>query len=322
LGSQDYPQIREIWLADSQSHDGTLEALYKYQNDDSRVRVIINHKRGPAAGINLALQQATGDIVIRLDAHARYAGDVVRQSVEELLRTGAGGVGAVARPAEARTLTGRAIVAAHNSRFGVGVAKFRRAGAEGWADTVWNGCYWRYIVDRVGPLREDLLRAEDNDFNARVRQLGYGLYLSSKIRATYQPRQTFRALWAQYFANGLGVARALFENPRAISVRHLAPAGIMTGALGALLAASVSPFGAMAAAGLLSLYAGILVAAILLAVRNDPGLHVFLVPAALATLHWSYGCGTLLGLARVLKERARLLRRVRGTKPQLHIGEN
>lgn len=296
--AQDYDGIVEIFFADGCSKDGTYATLLDLERWNRKVRVLRNSNGQTAAGINLAFSQATGDVIIRLDAHARFEPDVVRRSVECLMRTGAAGVGAIARPAESRTLVGRAIVSAHKSPFGVGVAKFRKEGSEGWADTVWNGCYWRHVIDQVGPLREDLHRAEDNDFNARVRKLGYGLYLSPDIRALYQPRRTFGALRRQYFANGVGVARAALSSSGAVALRHFAPLVlILLLVLPALLSLVFPPALLIAAAALLG-YATVLLLSVLLAGREEPALHVVLLPAALATLHLSYGLGTCWGFVR------------------------
>ncbi|MCA0417811.1 MAG: glycosyltransferase family 2 protein [Proteobacteria bacterium] len=295
LLAQDYERIVEFWFADGYSQDGTYEALLRLSDVDDRIRVIRNPKRGPAAGINLALERATGDIVNRLDAHARYEPDVVTNSVEALLATGAAGVGAIARPSAGRTLIGRAIVAAHKSPFGVGVAKFRRDGAEGWTDAIWNGCYWKHIVDRVGLLREDLHRAEDNDFNARIQGLGYGLYLSPAIRAWYLPRQTLGSLWRQYFANGIGVVRAARERPDAVSWRHFAPLALVL-ALGCSALITIAwPGGLLGLTSVLA-YLGILAFATLLAAGQERGAYLLLLPVALATLHLSYGLGSLRAL--------------------------
>ncbi len=301
LLAQDYPAIGEIWFVDGCSSDGTFEALQRLQARDPRIKVIRNPQRLPAAAVNLAIRSVRTDIVMRLDAHARYGHDVVSQSVGALLQTGAGGVGAIARPASAHSLVERAIVAAHRSRFGVGAAKFRREGAEGWADTIWNGCYWKHVVGQVGELREDLWRAEDNDFNERVRRLGYGLYVSPTIRAHYQPRRTMRALWEQYLSNGLGVALAFFSNPRAFGLRHLAPLALVVSFLLPLAAAIVWPPAALAAAGVLLLYLTLLLLAAVLAARTDPGVHILLLPATLATLHLGYGFGSLWGLIRLAR---------------------
>ena len=296
--AQDYPAIHEVCFVDGGSTDGTRQALAQLPQRDRRFAILDNPAQSTAAGLNRGLLRATGEVVMRLDAHASYGPDLVRHCVATLLRTGAAGVGPLARPVEAETLVGRAIVAAHRSPFGIGVARFRRDGAEGWATTVWNGCYWRHVVDRVGPMREDLPRAEDNDFNQRVRALGYGLYTTSVARADYRPRRTLNALGRQYFGNGLGVARILFENPSALGPHHLAPLALA----GTLIATAVTgllwPRALELTVACTALYLCGLLAATLLAARRERGLHLLVLPCTLATLHLSYGLGSLIGIGR------------------------
>lgn len=315
--SQDYEELREIWLVDGGSDDGTLEMLQGIQSQDPRLRLIENPKRSTASGVNMAFKAMTTDIVMRIDAHAHYAPDMVRHCVSTLLRTGAGGVGAIARPVDATTLVGQAIVAAHESPFGVGVAKFRRNGAEGWVDTIWNGCYWKHIVDQVGPLREDLPRAEDNDFNERVRRLGYGLYLTPEIRAYYQPRQTLSALWMQYFTTGMGIARALTENRKAVSLRHLAPAAFVVAWVFPLLLSLRWPSFALLTLSLLFVYFGGMLVAIGISARSRTGSHLLLLPLALLTLHMSYGFGTLWGFCNASKRQGTSKRAIREARVKI-----
>ncbi len=307
--SQDYPAIDEIWFIDGGSSDGTLEALRARSIDDRRIRIALNPKRLPAAAINIAFRAMKTDVFMRLDAHARYESDVVRLSVETLLATGAGGVGAVARPAPGRTMMERAIVSSHKSRFGVGVARFRREGAEGWVDSVWNGCYWKHVVQKIGLIREDFSRVEDNDFNARIRQAGYGLYLSPHIRAYYQPRRTLRSLSAQYYGNGEGVAAALFENPHAVGLRHFAPLALVVTLAAPLLLYPFWPQVGYFFAAALFCYALGLLAALVETLRAEKRLSLLLL-VVLPAIHFSYGLGTLRGLI------ARATQRRRPTQPR------
>jgi succinoglycan biosynthesis protein ExoA len=296
---QDYPALTEIWFVDGQSNDGTFEELKRLKKRDPRIKVLSNPCRIQAAALNLAFSRSQGDVVIRLDGHAQYAPDVIRQSVRTLLETGAGGIGAIARPLASDTLIGQSIAAAHESKFGVGVAKFRQTSAGGWVDTVWNGCYWKHIVDQVGPLREDLPRSEDNDFNARVRALGYGLYLSPDIKAYYYPRQSLRELWRQHFANGAGVVQTFFENRQAIGWRHLIP---LVFVVSLLLPLIVSVFWAPALVALMSvllLYLSALLLFSVIAWRKSPGRHVILLPVVFVVLHTSYGLGSIQGLLQL-----------------------
>lgn len=303
LLAQDYPALEEIWFIDGCSTDGTHERLRELAVRDARIRIAENRQRITAAAINLGFERATGDVVMRIDAHARYGPAVVRQCVEALLRTGAGGVGMIARPARARSVVARAIVAAHQSPLGIGVARFRREGGECWAATIWNGCYWRFIIDRAGPLRDDLVRVEDNEFNARVRAQGYGLYVIASAQAFYQPRTTLGGLAAQYGGNGRGVARALLACPGVIQLHHLAPFALVMVLLTLAMAALVWSPAVGVLTGVITLCAVGLVISMALAWRVEPGPHVLLLPIVLAVLHLSYGFGTLM----VLAHRATLL---------------
>ncbi|MFW6116910.1 MAG: glycosyltransferase family 2 protein, partial [bacterium] len=298
LLAQDYPSLREIWFVDGNSTDETFEKLQNLKNCDPRVKLLTNPRRDQASAINLALSEIDSDVVIRLDAHARYGPDMIRCSVDALLETGAGGVGAVARPVPSETLVGQSIVAAHESRFGVGVAQFRRSSAEGWVDTIWNGCYWKHVVDRVGPLREDLPRAEDNDFNARVRELGYGLYLSPDIDAQYYPRRSLPALCRQYAANGMGMMQTLLQNRQAVGVRHLIPLAFVISVLSSLLAAVLWPVTLPLLVLIASAYALAALLFTFLSWRKRRGWYAVLLPVVFLAVHLSYGFGSLWGLLK------------------------
>lgn len=299
LLAQDYPALTEIWFVDGMSNDGTFEELQRLKDRDPRIKVLNNPRRNQAAALNLAFSQIQSDVVIRLDGHAQYGPDLIRQSVRALLQTGAGGVGAIARPLASDTLVGQSIVAAHESRIGVGVARFRQAGTSGWVDTVWNGCYWKHVADRVGPLREDLLRAEDNDFNARVRALGYGLYLSPDIKAYYYPRQSLRELWRQHFTNGAGVVRTFFENRQAIGLHHLVPLAFVVSLLLPLIVSVFWPPASLALIPVLLLYLPALLLFSVIAWRKNPGYYVLLLPVVFAVLHISYGLGSIQELCQL-----------------------
>ena len=103
-------------------------------------------------------------------------------------------------------------------------------------------------------------RTEDNDFHARLRTLGYGLYLSPDIRAFYAPRQSLRGPWRQYASNGAGIARLLVSNPRDVSVRHLTPAAFVSSLVSLSMAALQSSAARYALEALVSVYVLALIA--------------------------------------------------------------
>jgi len=306
LVSQDYPALNEIWLVDGQSDDGTFEELQLLKEGDPRIHVLTNPLRNQAAAFNLAYSRSNTDVVVRLDGHAQYAEDVIRQSVKALLETGAGGVGAIARPIASTTLVSQSIAAAHKSRLGVGVAKFRQPSASGWVDTIWNGCYWRHVVDKVGPLREDCWRTEDNDFNARVRALGYGLYLSPEVEAYYYPRQSLTELWRQYNANGTDIVRTWLKNHHAISLRHFVPLVFVSSLMLLPLISILWGPARVLFFAVLGLYVFAILLFSFVAWQEQPGRHVILLPLVFAVLHISYGIGSIRGVLHALGRMMRI----------------
>ena len=109
LLAQDYPDVIEILVVDGGSTDGTVEIA----NDlGSSVRVVPNPWVTAASAMNLGIDAAKGDVVVRADAHTLYVPDFVSRSVSALETTGAAVVGGPMR-AVGTTSFGRAVAADH-----------------------------------------------------------------------------------------------------------------------------------------------------------------------------------------------------------------
>ena len=292
---QDYPNLREIWLVDGRSTDGTRQQLEEVKARDPRIRVADNPLRVQAAALNIALERTSCDLIMRIDAHAIFAPGAVSQSVSLLLSTGAAVAGPVMHVHSGHGVWEAAIKSALDSALGAGVARFHRANAHGWADTAWCGCYWRHVLLEVGPWREDLPRTEDNNMNARVREAGYGVFLSNTIQAWYTPRPSLPGLAKQYFLNGKEVTRTCRRNPAGLSLRHFMPTAFLTILLVTLVIHlfGVSP---LPLTFLLAWYSLTLLAATVLTFSRCPGYHALLLPIVIVTIHLCYGVGGLRGL--------------------------
>src|SRR5689334_14634360 len=122
---QDYPaDAIEVLVGDGMSTDRTREILARIAAERPSLRVIDNPKRLQAAAMNRMIGEAKGDVIVRLDVHARYAKDFVRQCVEVLAETGAQNVGGPARPA-AESWFQKAVCAALLSKLAVGNSSYR-----------------------------------------------------------------------------------------------------------------------------------------------------------------------------------------------------
>src|SRR6185437_6462345 len=170
--SQQYPPERiEALIADGQSDDRTRAVIASLPGAE-RVRVIENPQRRQAFGLNLALRQARGDIIVRVDGHTIIAPDYVRQCVQALAESGAVNVGGRMEPyaePQGATPMGRAIAAAGASRFGVPTA-FHVSATPQYTDTVYLGAWPRDALLAVGGFDERLRVNEDYELNYRLRR--------------------------------------------------------------------------------------------------------------------------------------------------------
>src|SRR2546423_3012597 len=83
----------QLVVADGDSDDGTREILERVAADEPRVRVIANPRRIVSTGLNAALAQADGEVIVRMDVHTEYADDYVAQCIAALAKSGADNVG-------------------------------------------------------------------------------------------------------------------------------------------------------------------------------------------------------------------------------------
>lgn len=299
----------EILVADGMSDDGTREVLGRYLEGSANVRMIDNPGRIVSSGLNAAIAAATGQIIVRMDAHTTYARDYIHECVRTLQTTGAENVGGP-WVAEGKGWMGRAIAAAFRSPFCTGGGRAHNASYEGEVDTVYLGCWKRSIFDYAGLFDADLVRNQDDEFNFRLRRLGGRVWQSPRIRSSYTPRGSLGALFRQYLQYGFWKVAVIRKHGALASWRHAAPAifvgSLLLAALAIPLALSLglsttaSALEAGVAAELLFYVSACLMAAAAFAHSLEwPALVV--LPAVIAVYHVAYGLGFLLGMLRVMK---------------------
>lgn len=300
LGSvlaQEYPDDRlEIIVADGRSTDGSAEIVARLLEGRPSARLIDNERITQAAGWNLGIEQATGEIVGIVSGHVELAPDYVRSAVAALRRTGADMVGGPVRAIGEGSI-GKAISLAMSSPFGVGNARFRYATVEEPADTVFMGLCRRELYERLR-FDEEMVRNQDDELSYRLLDEGGRIVCDPAIRSTYRSRATLRGLAHQYFQYGYWKVRVVQKHPRQVRARQLAPPALVAATIGG---ATLSPFSDLVRAATTAVVgaygAGTIVAALRVGRTASPQVR-FALPAVFATLHFSYGLGLLWGLVR------------------------
>jgi succinoglycan biosynthesis protein ExoA len=302
LGSvlaQDYPHDRmEIFIADGMSRDGTREIIAKLQQEHRNVFIGDNHGKIVATGLNAALRQARGEIIVRVDGHCEIAPDYLSRCVQHLLNDG---VEAVGGPLETvgESSTSRVIAAAMSSWFGVGGSAFRVANTvTQLTDTVAFPAYTRSAIDHAGTFDEELVRNQDDEYNYRLRKLGMKILLAADVRSRYYSRATLSGLCSQYFQYGYWKVRVMQKHPRQMQLRQFAPPLFVGALLASLIFLPMSPAAKYLAGLVVGVYAVATICASVLASRKNKWQLLPMLPITFVILHLAYGTGFLFGLVR------------------------
>lgn len=319
ISLQDYPHEKiEIVFVDSMSTDGTHEKMERFKNTDYGfldVKIVQCAKRNQAFSWNAALMTAGGDLIIRVDAHARIPRNFVSRNVYNI-KQGENVVGG-GRPNISSNVSSwkLTLLAAEDSLFGSSIASYRRPASEKeYLDSLFHAAYRREVIQKVGGFNENLGRTEDNEFHYRIRKAGYKLCCCPDIISYQHSRNDLRGMIRQKFSNGKWIGLTVAECPGCLSYFHFAPFLFIV----ALATASV-----MAAFGLtlplyilLALYAMFDVVNTVgcMTMKNLHPQFVFL-PLIFPLLHISYGLGTIVGLIEIPFWK----RKIKDSKAQEHI---
>jgi succinoglycan biosynthesis protein ExoA len=297
---QDYPAPIEVVVAVGPSRDGTAEVAEKLAAADDRVTVVANPSGRTPSALNAGIAASRYPVVARVDGHALLPPDYLRIAAETLSETGADNVGGV-MAAEGVTPFERAVARAMTSKVGVGAARFHTGGEAGPAESVYLGVFRRSAIDRVGGYDEAFLRAQDWEMNHRIRSSGGIVWFQPRMRVSYRPRASLRALGRQYFHYGRWRRVVSRQHRGTINLRYLAPplvvlavaCGLAVGLAGIGLAAAGA--GGWLALGLIlpgGYLCGVLAAALLIGGRL-PARAAVSLPAVLVTMHICWGTGFL-----------------------------
>ena len=220
--SQNFSGAIEVILAVGPSQDETMKIAKSIQSRDSRVVVVENPTGKTAAGLNLAIASARYSIIVRVDGHSQIPIDYCETAFQILNETGAVNVGGI-MAAEGVLLFERGVARAMRSPLGVGAARFHTGGGAGESDTVYLGCFRKEALLAVGGFDERFTRAQDWELNFRLRQNGGVIYFDPRLKVTYRPRSTIKALAKQYFEYGRWRRVVSRRHQGSINYRYLAP---------------------------------------------------------------------------------------------------
>ena len=298
----DFRMIRcEILVVDGRSIDRSRSIVEHMATKHPMIRLLDNPAGIASTAMNLGIRAAKGEYVLRMDAHSEYPPNYIRTCLEELERTGAENAGGrwITKPGS-NSLLGRAIALMTQHPVGVGNAAYRIGLGDRYVDTVPFGAFRRSLFDKIGYYREDLVRHQDYELNARIRKAGGKIYLSSKIDITYYNVPDLRSFMRQAFANGRWKAQAWMTTRASISLRHCAPLALVTCLL---LCFILTPFCGLFRVCLIPIIAAylsfVLAASVQISYKNGLAF-LSVLPLLFVVYHVWYGIATWIGFLKYL----------------------
>jgi succinoglycan biosynthesis protein ExoA len=299
----------EVIVVDDHSTDSSRSIVQRWMAHDEHVRLVSSPRRGIPRALNRGLEAARGRYLVRVDGHSIIPPDYVQGLLDHIRSGACEGAGGHKR-AVGQGCFGRAVAAAHGSRFGIGDSKYHYSQQQELVDHIPFGAYVTKRARAIGGWDEELSTNEDYDFDFRYQQSGGRLLLDPAIVVDWRVRETPARLAHQYYAYGRGKFRTLVRHPSSLHLRWLVPPMLVVSLAAGILLSWTTP-GRVFLAVVGSSYALFLVvgAAIL---GSRVGMRLALHAAlALGIMHLSWGTGFLVSAGEALLGRLPGLRRLR-----------
>lgn len=299
----DYPvDLMEIIVLDGQSTDGTRDILDNLVQCWPQIRVIDNPGASKPRALNLGIDEARHDIVMRIDAHATYPPDYVRQLVRALHVYNADNVGGIRfNTTQSTGVVASALAAVLTHPFGVGDAKhYTGVKSPVLTDIVFLFCVHKKLFDEIGNFDERLTRGQDREFNLRLSTLGRKMVLCPSVTCTYYARERFISFVRWAYNSGVTpfeISRIVGKN--LVSVRNLVPPAFSASVIGLFFLGFARPMFWVLACGLLTLYLSVGLLVGFAQKGSQLGVRL-LMPISFFSWHFSYGVGALHGLMNLL----------------------
>lgn len=297
--AQDYPfDLIEVLFIDGISNDNTREIIMDIAHKYSFVKLLDNPSKIVPFALNIGIIASVGDVIIRMDAHCKYPVNYFSILIDSLNKLNADNVGGVilTKPANSSAIA-KAIAITMSHPFGVGNSLFRIGCKKIMqVDTVPFGCFRRTIFDHIGFFDTDLIRNQDDEFNARIIKNGGTIFLIPDIEIIYYSRDQISKVGQMFYQYGLFKPLVNKKLGSPASFRQFVPLLFVSGLFfGTLIGIFIKPVLGLTLVSIL-VYISISFGFSLIEIIKHRKLSLIFLPYIFTIIHISYGFGYLKGI--------------------------
>jgi glycosyltransferase involved in cell wall biosynthesis len=297
---QNYQQGKiEVFIIDGMSSDKTRGIIREYCNNFPFITLIDNPEKIVAHALNMGIKASHGELLIRMDVHCRYPQNYLLTLVHYLFVLNADNVGGVCKILPAKeTAICKSIAIGMSHKFGVGNSLFRIGTKDIIkTDTVPFGCFRRELFDQIGLFDEDLIRNQDDEFNARIIKNGGKIYLIPDILISYYARDKVSKMASMFYQYGLFKPLVNKKLGSPATIRQFFPLLFVGWLISGGIFSFINNIALVIYITVLCIYLSISFGFAALEARKYKDLNLFfLLPYIFLVIHLSYGWGYIMGI--------------------------
>lgn len=198
----------EFIISDGMSSDNTKKIIdnIKKKHPDISILIIENRKRKQVYALNDMIRRASGEFILRCDAHSCYPSKYIVHLVSYLEEyNSVGNVGLPSKPSAGdETFKARIISKALCSPLGIGFSHRNKDNItkEINVDTVLFGAWKKEIFSEVGLFDENFIRGQDYEHNFRIRKANKKVVIVPGTPFKYYTRRRISDLAKMMFQYG------------------------------------------------------------------------------------------------------------------------
>lgn len=287
----------EFIFVDGMSTDGSWEIASTKQLElieaGVKCKLLRNPKKTLACGWNLAIKEADGEFVCRIDAHGHLDPDYIQHGLDVFhteLDPALVCVGGILEN-KGEGFWGGIAVDLFSSKFGVGNSPFRiKSDQKFFSDTAAMGIYRKSIFEKVGYFDEALDRNQDIALHQQIILKGFQFITDPAMVFVYNVRSSFASLIKKAYQDGFWV---IFSG--ASYLRHKAPLFFLT----YIVVCFFGKFSGFKRGWVWVPMKFYLFLAAIFAVKDGRGKNKVLLPFLFLAYHVVYGIGSLHALFRL-----------------------
>ncbi len=288
-------ELIEIVIVDGFSNDGTREILNNLKETHNNILVLDNPSKKTPQALNIGIKKSSGDVVVILGAHTELDKNFIKLNNKFLIEKNVKVTGGT-QINVGLTYTQNLIGTVMEMPFAMATAKYRWSDEEQYVDTVVYAAYRKELFNELGYFEEGFTISEDAEFNWRIRQAGYKIFFSPKIKSYYYPRDSIIGFIKQIFRYGILRVNVLKKHIDSVKLLHLVPPVFVLTLLSLIVLTFFNPAYLPFLILLLVVYFIANFTASIKTVFPKKKKYLLFLPVLVFVLHISWGLGFLVGL--------------------------